>query len=61
MIVGSSADASFACSGGKLIPGKHLSVGLTKKSLTGSKTMVSLLNCLSLCASDETITQIDLG
>ena len=30
----SSADAIFACSGGKLISGKHLSLGLTVKSLT---------------------------
>ena len=41
---GSSADAVFTCSGGKLIPGKHLSLGLTAKSLIGSKTIVSLLN-----------------
>ena len=35
MIEGSSTDAIFACSEEKLIPGKHLSPGLTMKSLTG--------------------------
>ena len=51
----------FACSGGKLIPGKHLSLGLTIKSLTGSKTVVSLLNHFGQWVSDETIRQINLG
>ena len=61
MIKGSSVDAIFACFGGKLIPEKHLSLGLTVKSLTGSKTMVSLLNCFGHCASDELIRRTDLG
>ena len=61
MIEGSSVVAIFACSGGKLIPGKHLSPGLTVKSLTRSKTMISLLNHFGHCASDETIRQIDLN
>ena len=41
MIEGSSANAIFDCSGGKLIPGKHLLLCLIVKSLTGSKTIVS--------------------
>ena len=61
MIEGSSADAIFACSGGKLIPEKPLSLGLTVKSLTGSKTMVSLLNRFDHSTGDETIRRIDLG
>ena len=61
MIEGSSVDAIFACSGEKLIPGKHVSLALTVKSLTESKTMVSLLNRFGYCASDETIRRIDLG
>ena len=61
MIEGSSADAIFACSGGKLIPEKPLSLGLTVKSLTGRKTMVSLLNRFDHSAGDETIRRIDLG
>ena len=61
MIEGSSADVIFACSGGNLIPGKHLLPGLTVKSLTRSKTMISLLNRFDHCASDETIRRFDLG
>ena len=57
---GSSADALFACSGRKLIPGKCISLALTMKSLTGSKAMVFLLNRFGHCASDKTIRQIDL-
>ena len=30
-----NANAIFACSGGELIPAKHLSLGLTMKSLRG--------------------------
>ena len=61
MIEGSSADAIFVCSEGKIIPGKHLSLSLTMKSLTRSKTMVSLLNRFGHCPRDEAIRQIDLG
>ena len=50
----------FAYSGGKLISRKHLSLGLTVKSLTGSITMASLLNRFGHCASEETIRRIDL-
>ena len=42
-----SADAIFACSGGKLIPWKNLSLGLALKSMTGRKSVVSLLNRFS--------------
>lgn len=61
MIEGSLADASFACSGGTFIPGKYLSLGLTVKSSTRSKTIFSLLNQFSYCPSDETIKKIDLA
>ena len=55
MIERSSTNAIFACSGGKLISGKHLSPGLTVKSLTGSLAMVSLLNRFGHCTREETI------
>ena len=60
MIERSSAEASFACSGGKLISGKYLSPGLTVKSLTGSLAIVSLLFLFGHCAREETIRWIDL-
>ena len=40
----SSAHTVYACSGGKLLPGKHLSLGLAIKSLTESKQLVTLTN-----------------
>ena len=57
----SSADAIFACSGGKLIPGKHLSLGLALKSMTGSKSVVSLLNRFGHCIGDETVRRMDMS
>ena len=56
----SSTDANFTCPGEKLTPEKHLSLGLTLKSLTESKVIAFLLNCFGHCASDETIWRIDL-
>ena len=50
----SSLDAIFACSGGKLIRGKHLSLGIALKSMTGSKSLVLLLNRFGHCIGDET-------
>ena len=45
LVESSTADAVFACSSGKLIPGKHLSLAFVMKSMTGSKgldTFISL-------------------
>ena len=61
LIDSGAADTVFACSGGKLIPGKQLSLGFVMKSMTGSKGVVTLLNKLGHCASNETIRRIDLG
>ena len=57
----SAADVMYACSGGKFLPGKHLSLGLTVKSITGSKNAVTLLNKFGHCASNEKIRRIDIG
>ena len=54
------AKLNSACSGGKRIPRKHLLLGLTVKSFTGSKTMIYLLNCFGDYARDETIRRINL-
>ena len=61
LIESSCADAIYACSGSKLLPGKHLSLALALKSLTGSHTAVTLLNRFGHCASDETIRRIDMA
>ena len=56
----SAADVMYACSGEKFLPGKHLSLGLTVKSITGSKNAVTLLNKFGHSASNEKIWH-DIG
>ena len=57
----SSTDAIFACSGGKLMPGKHLSLGFALKSMTGSKSVVSLFNRFGQSIGDETVRRMDMS
>ena len=56
----SAADAVFACSGGKLIPGKHLALGCAIKSKTGSKGLIDILNRFGHTISNETIRKVDM-
>ena len=55
-----SADTVYACFGGKLLPGKHLSLDLAIKSLTGSKQLVTLTNRFGHTAGNETIRRLDM-
>ena len=57
----SASYAIYSCSGGKLLPGKHLSLGFAVKALTGSKNVVPCMNRYRHCASSETIHQIDMS
>ena len=57
----SFADAIYACSGGKLIPGKHLSLGLPLKSMTRSKSVVWLFNRFGHCIGDETVSRMNMS
>ena len=61
LIDSTSADVLYASSGGKLLPGKHLSLALALKSMTGSKTVTNLLNRLRHCVSNEKVRRIDIG
>lgn len=61
LVESSAADAVFACSGSKLLPGKHLSLGLALKSMTASKSVITLLNRHGHCASNETLRRLDMG
>ena len=61
LIESSSADAVFACSGSKKLPGKHIGLGLAIKSMTGSRNVVTLLNRYGHCASIETLRRVDMG
>ena len=61
VINSTAADVVYACSNGKQLPGKHLSLGLTTKAMTGSRRTVTLLNRLGHCASNETVRRIEMG
>ena len=56
-----SADVVYACSDSKLLPGKHVSLGVSWKSMTGSKSFVNLLNRFRHCISNEKERRIDIG
>ena len=53
----------YSCSGGmgRLLPGKHLSLGFAVKPLTGRKNVVTLMNRYRHCVSSETIPRIDMS
>ena len=57
----SSADAVYCCSGTKLLPGKHITHALTLKSMTGSRSVVTLEQRNGHCASNETVRRIEMG
>ena len=61
LIESSSADAVYACSGGKQLTGKDLSSSVTVKTMTESRRSVTLLNKSGPCASNETVRRIDMG
>ena len=44
LVESSSADALYRCSNQRLLPGKHVSLGLALKSMSGSKRIVKLMN-----------------
>ena len=60
LVASSAADAVYCASGSKLLPGKHVGLGLALKSLTGSKRVINLLNRNGHCASNETLRRIDM-
>ena len=55
----SASNDIYSCSWGKLLPGKHLSLGFAVKALTGNKNVVTLINRCGHCASSEIIRRID--
>ena len=61
LVNSTSADVVYACSGGKLLPSKHISLRVALKSMTGSKPIVSLLNRFEHCVSNEKVPRIDIG
>ena len=61
LVESSAADTVYACSGGKQLTGKHLSLGVTAKAMTGSRRTVTLLNKFGHCATNETLRRIEMG
>ena len=61
LIESSAADTVYACSGGKQLTGKHLSLGITVKTITGSRRTATLLNKFRHCANNETLRRIEMG
>ena len=59
----SISEAIYSCSGGmgRLLPGKHLSLGFVVKPLTGRKNVVTLMNRYGHYVSSETIPRIDMS
>ena len=60
LVESSAADAVYCASGSRLLPGKHVGLGLALKSLTGSRRAINLLNRNGHCASNETLRRIDM-
>lgn len=61
LIKSSAADTVHACSGGKQLTGKHLSLGVTMKAMTENQRTVTLLSKFGHCASKETVRRIEMG
>ena len=52
------SDIIFAATSGRKKPSKHLQLGITMKSLTGSKKVVQILNRLGHTASYDTVEEM---
>ena len=61
LVNSASAGVVYACSEGKLLPGKRISLVVALKSMTGSKSIVNLLNRFGHCISNEKVRRIDIG
>ena len=61
LVDSTAADMVFSSSGGKLLPGKHIALGMSIKSMTGSKTVTNFLNRFGHCVSNEKVRRIDMG
>ena len=61
LVSSTSANVVYACSGGQLLPAKHISLGVALKSMTGGKSVVNLLNRFGYCISNEKVRRIDVG
>ena len=58
-VVASASDAAFNCTKGTVCPWKHQSLGLGLGILTGSKSLLTTLNCFGHCISYDEVKQLE--
>ena len=61
LVNSTSTDVVYACSGSKLLPGKHISLGAALKSMAGGKSVVNLSKRFGHCISNEKVRTIHIG
>lgn len=54
-----ASDLVFAATSGKKKPSKHLQLGITVKTLTGSRKLIEVLNRLGHCTSYHTVEETE--
>lgn len=54
-----AADAIFCVSNGTVKPSKHITLGMTIKSLTSSKKIINILNRLGHCCNYTTLEELE--
>lgn len=54
-----AADAIFCVSNGTVKPSKHITLGMTIKSLTSSKKIINILNRFGHCCNYTTLEQLE--
>ena len=61
LVNSTSADVVYACSGSKLLPGKHISLGAALKSMADGKSVVNSSIRFGHCIRNEKVSRIDIG
>ncbi len=55
----SASDAVFNCTRGAVCPWKHQTLGLVLGTLTGSKSLLTILNCFGHCISYDEVKRLE--
>ncbi|GFU22616.1 hypothetical protein TNCV_1304921 [Trichonephila clavipes] len=56
-----ASDAIYCVSTGTVKPSKHITLGMTMKSLTSSRKMINILNQLGHCCNYNTLEELETG
>ncbi|GFX16734.1 hypothetical protein TNCV_4187091 [Trichonephila clavipes] len=54
-----ASDAIYCVSNGTFKPSKHITLGMTVKSLTSSRKMINILNRLGHCCNNNTLEELE--